>query len=103
MTPPALSRRIFLRSLLVAVPSVAFFDIGAAYRSRTLNFHPDAFKFLMEPCPGLFNPPAKGLGISVRFIKEYDILSSETPSRLDVLYGCGEIVVPDLAVKVTER
>jgi hypothetical protein len=41
----------------------------------------------------------KQLGISVRFVKDYDIMSDQSPARLDVIYGWAALR-PELAVRV---
>jgi len=70
----------------MAVPSVAFFDIGASY-AKTLNFYPEVMAV------------SSPLGISVRFIRQYDMVQDVSPQRLDVLFGMRE-VMPELALEV---
>jgi hypothetical protein len=41
----------------------------------------------------------KQFGVSVRFVKDYDIMSDQSPARLDVLYGWAAIR-PEMAVRV---
>jgi hypothetical protein len=42
---------------------------------------------------------SRSLGVSVRFIKDYDIMSDQSPARLDVLYGWAALR-PEMAVRV---
>lgn len=92
-----MDRRSFLTSALkvaVAATTVSYFDIGASY-AKGLQFHPDAFAFLTEPCPNLFDPK---LGIGIRFMREFDVKVGERPARIDTLYGWGSIEEEPLKV-----
>ena len=70
-----------------------------------LGFHPDAFALVMAD---LVQPEgvwaservrSKELGISIRFVKAYDIFTDNSPARLDILYGWATIR-PELAVRI---
>lgn len=97
------SRRAFLRGLLTAGAALAtaplvepvarIFVPAKPTPPGKLAFHPDSFV-------GLFNPPVdlarqyrEGVlsdplsGISIRYVKEFDIKSDKLPSRIDCLYG----------------
>ncbi len=70
-----------------------------------LLFHQDAFALVLAdlPLPGGTEVAErisnKKLGISVRFIKDYDINSDSSPARLDLLYGWAA-VRPELACRI---
>ncbi len=44
-------------------------------------------------------PPPTRTGISMRFVRHYDIQTDRMPARFDVLYGYGTLQ-PDLAVRI---
>jgi hypothetical protein len=70
-----------------------------------LVYNKDAFTLVMAdlPLPGgvwaAERISSKKLGISVRFVKDYDIMSDQSPARLDVLYGWAPLR-PELATRV---
>jgi hypothetical protein len=70
-----------------------------------LIYNRDAFTLVMAdlPLPGgvwaAERVSSRELGVSVRFIKDYDIMSDQSPARLDVLYGWAPLR-PELAVRV---
>lgn len=82
--------------------------LGAAntFTSQAIAFHRDAFTFVNAD---LYMPngstecsqkrDAKGLNISIRLIKQYDINSDREPARLDVLGGWATIR-PELACRI---
>jgi hypothetical protein len=70
-----------------------------------LLFHEDAFALVMAdlPLPGNLwvaeRISNKALGISVRFLKDYNIETDQSPARLDLLYGWAA-VRPELAARI---
>jgi hypothetical protein len=70
-----------------------------------LVYNRDAFTLVMAdlPLPGgvwaAERVASRELGISVRFIKDYDIMSDQSPARLDVLYGWAALR-PEMAVRI---
>ena len=66
---------------------------AAAITPQGLLYHQDAFALVMadlELPGGLWVAERisnKALGISVRFLKDYNIMSDQSPARLDLLYG----------------
>jgi hypothetical protein len=79
--------------------------ISAKVSPQALVYHPDAFALVMadlEMPGGLWvaeRISSKQLGISVRFLKDYDITNDSSPARLDILYGW-KAVRPELAARV---
>jgi hypothetical protein len=71
-----------------------------------LCFHRDAFVLACAdlPLPGGTDMAArasdKQLGLSIRLIRQYDILSDQWPCRLDILYGWAP-ARPELACRVS--
>ena len=70
-----------------------------------LGYHPDAFALVMSDLDmpqGVWAAErvrSKELGISIRFVKAYDIFSDQSPARLDILYGW-KTIRPELAVRI---
>lgn len=70
-----------------------------------LGFHPDAFALVMADLDmpqGVWAAErvrSKELGISIRFVKAYDIFSDQSPARMDILYGW-KTIRPELAVRI---
>lgn len=70
-----------------------------------LVYHPDAFALVMADLdvPGgvwvgqrISN---KALGVAIRFLKDYNIMTDQSPARVDVLYGW-KTVRPEMACRV---
>lgn len=80
-------------------------DVASKASPQALVYHPDAFALVMadlEMPGGLWvaeRISSKQLGISVRFLKDYDISSDQSPARLDILYGW-KCIRPELACRV---
>ena len=70
-----------------------------------LVYHRDAFTLVMAdlPLPGgvwaAERVSNKQLGVSVRFLKDYDIMTDQSPARLDVLYGWAALR-PEMATRI---
>lgn len=70
-----------------------------------LVYHPDAFALVMadlEMPGGVWVSERisnKALGVSIRFVKDYNVMSDQSPARVDVLYGW-KAVRPELACRV---
>lgn len=89
--------------------AVTIFGHASAYASKVtpqgLIYHPEAFALVMadlELPGGLWVSERisnKELGISIRFLKDYAIMSDMSPARVDVLYGWKE-VRPEMAVRI---
>lgn len=81
--------------------------IGAAGKvsPQGIGFHPDAFTLVTADLPVPSNQEMAGrasdkqLGISIRMIRDYAILTDQYPCRLDVLFGWA-VLRPELAVRV---
>ena len=71
-----------------------------------LVYHPDAFALVMadlELPGGIWVSERisnKAMGISIRFLKDYSILSDQSPARVDILYGW-KAVRPEMACRVS--
>lgn len=80
-------------------------DVASKASPQALVYHPDAFALVMadlEMPGGLWvaeRISSKQLGISVRFLKDYDITNDASPARLDILYGW-KAIRPELACRV---
>jgi hypothetical protein len=81
-----------------------FGDIDTAIHREGLAFHRDAFCFACADLP--LNDAAKGsrvtddqFGLSVRIMRDYDIMNDQNLWRLDVLYGVA-CLRPELACRV---
>jgi hypothetical protein len=89
--------------------AITTFGHASSYANATtpqgLIFHPDAYALVMAdlPLPGGIwvseRISNKELGISVRFLKDYNIESDQSPARVDLLYGWAA-VRPELACRV---
>lgn len=89
--------------------AVTIFGSASAYAGLStpqgLIYHPEAFALVMadlELPGGLWVSERisnKELGISIRFLKDYAIMSDMSPARVDVLYGWKE-VRPEMAVRI---
>jgi hypothetical protein len=83
---------------ITVVSPAATGDVG-------LGFHPDAFALVMADLDmpqGVWAAErvrSKELGISIRFVKAYDIYSDQSPARMDILYGW-KTIRPELAVRI---
>ena len=70
-----------------------------------LVYHPDAYAMVMvdlELPQGLWvaeRISSRALAISVRFLKDYAIMTDQSPARLDIMYGW-KAVRPEMAVRV---
>lgn len=105
----SVSRRGFLRSLLttaaavaVAGPTVFTAPAGGwAQPAPRLEFHPDSFNLAMlNPKDFVLVSPRENLGMSMRFIKSYEVQSDRFPARMDILYGMS-VLQPGLAARIT--
>lgn len=89
--------------------AITIFGSASAHANKVtrqaLVYHPDAYALVMADLdvPGgvwvgqrISN---KALGIAVRFIKDYDIMTDQSPGRLDLLFGWKE-VRPEMAVRI---
>lgn len=77
---------------------------GTAY-AQNLVFHPNAFALVTMPLAmpaGVWGARVtdKQMGISIRVIKDYNILEDEEIIRLDILYGV-RTLYPELACRIT--
>jgi hypothetical protein len=76
---------------------------STAYRQNIL-WHKDAIQFLSVDMdlPGGMDMAARASydGLSLRFLRGFDILNNKRISRFDVLYGAA-LVLPDFAMRVT--
>jgi hypothetical protein len=70
-----------------------------------LIYNPDAFALVMvdlEMPGGVWAAERirnKALGIAVRFIKDYSVMTDQSPARVDILYGW-KAVRPEMAVRI---
>lgn len=90
--------------------AVTIFGHASSYANKVspqgLIYHPEAFALVMADLdlPGgtwvAERISNEALGVSVRFIKDYDVLTDQSPARCDILYGWAA-VRPELAVRVT--
>lgn len=70
-----------------------------------LVYHPEAFALVMadlEMPMGLWVSERisnGALGVAIRFLKDYSIMTDQSPARVDILYGWKE-VRPEMAVRV---
>lgn len=76
-----------------------------AVSRQGLLYHKDAFVMVMadlEVPGGVWVAQRisnKALGIAVRFVKDYNIMTDQSPARLDILYGW-KTVRPEMAVRL---
>ena len=98
-----MNRRGFL-ALLAATAA------GLAIDPDLANWQPNQKTYILPPAEGWraiheaqreYNRLQSQMtdGISMRFVKEYDIKADEFPERLDVLYGVGTFR-PELGVRL---
>lgn len=83
---------------------------AANYSGKTspqgLVYHPDAFALVMadlELPGGIWVSERisnKAMGISIRFLKDYNVMSDQSPARVDILYGW-KAVRPEMACRVS--
>jgi len=71
---------------------------------QALVYREDAFALVMadlekQPAPICERLSNKALGISVRFIKDYDINNDDSPARVDLIYGWAALR-PEMACRV---
>lgn len=88
--------------------AITIFGHASAHANKAtpqgLIYNRDAFTLVMAdlPLPGgvwaAERVSSRALGISVRFIKDYDIMSDQSPARVDVLYGWAPLR-PEMAVR----
>jgi hypothetical protein len=71
---------------------------------QNIAFHPDAVRFVSLP---LIKPDGVDFaaqetvdGLSVRVIRQYDVVNDTLPCRLDILYGSA-VVMPQWAARIT--
>lgn len=71
---------------------------------QNLTFHKNAFALVSVPLDmpegAAFSERVSSRGLSVRVVKDYDILADNEIIRLDVLYGV-KAIYPDLACRLT--
>lgn len=89
--------------------AVTIFGHASAYANKVspqgLVYNPEAFALVMADLdlPGGVWAAERisnaALGVSVRFIKSYDVMTDQSPARIDALYGW-KAVRPELAVRV---
>jgi hypothetical protein len=85
--------------------ALTVFAAGGTLSPANLVFHRDAFTFACAdlPLPKGVDMAArvssKQLGMSVRMVRNYDIVNDRFPCRLDVLYGW-KTIYPELAARV---
>ena len=78
--------------------------LTATASSQSLLFHPDAFTLVMAdlemPQGGAESSRVSNnaLGVSLRFVKQYNIQTDQNAARLDCLYGW-KTIRPELAVR----
>lgn len=78
---------------------------GSATGKQNLAYHKDAFALgmasLILPEAGAkgMNVADKDSGLSIRFVKQYDITNDRNVYRLDVLYGW-KTLYPELAIRI---
>ena len=76
-----------------------------AVSRQGLMYHKDAFVMVMadlEVPGGVWVAQRisnKALGIAVRFVKDYNIMTDQSPARLDILYGW-KTVRPEMACRI---
>lgn len=85
---------------------ITVFGASATVSTQALIYDRDAFALVMAD---LYMPDGTGaraervrsreLGISIRFVQQYQIGTDQEPSRLDILYGWATIR-PEMAVRV---
>lgn len=74
--------------------------------SQGLIYHPEAFALVMadlEMPQGLWvseHISNEALGIAIRFLKDYSIMTDLSPARVDILYGWKE-VRPEMACRIS--
>jgi len=88
---------------------VTIFGHASSYAGLTsaqgLVYHPEAFALVMadlEMPEGLWvseRVSNEALGIAIRFLKDYSIMTDQSPARVDVLYGW-KTVRAEMAVRV---
>ena len=70
---------------------------AAVVSPQSLMFHPDAFAAVMadlvQPAGGASGSriSSKQLGISIRYVQQYQVLSDQNLSRLDILFGAATL------------
>ena len=78
--------------------------VGAVPYAQNLAYHKDAFTLASADLllPGGDDMPERDNfdGISMRMVRQYDIISDLFPVRFDVLYGW-KTIYPELAVRIT--
>lgn len=89
--------------------AITIFSHASSHASKVsrqgLVYDPNAFTCVMADLPlpqGVWVSKRisnKALGVSVRFIKAYDVMTDQSPARLDVLYGWAA-VRPEMACRV---
>lgn len=89
--------------------AITVFGSASAHASKStrqgLVYEPNAYTCVMADLPlpqGVWVSKRisnKALGVSVRFIKAYDVMTDQSPARLDVLYGWAA-VRPEMGCRV---
>lgn len=78
---------------------------ASAITPQGLVYHPDAYACVMADLelPGgvwvAERISNKQLGVAIRFIKDYNVMTDQSPARVDILYGWAA-VRPELACRV---
>lgn len=89
--------------------AITIFGHASSYANvqtpQGLVYHPDAFACVMADLelPGgvwvAERISNKQLGVAIRFIKDYNVMSDQSPARLDILYGWAA-VRPEMSCRV---
>jgi hypothetical protein len=89
--------------------AVTIFGHASTYASKVspqgLVYHPEAFALVMadlEMPGGVWVSERisnKALGIAIRFVKDYSIMTDQSPARVDILYGW-KAVRPEMATRI---
>jgi hypothetical protein len=86
--------------------SVTYSEWSGKISPQGLVYHPDAFALVMadlELPGGIWVSERisnKAMGISIRFLKDYNVMSDQSPARVDILYGW-KAVRPEMACRVS--
>jgi len=87
------------------IGTASFAELTGSTVAQGMAYHPDAFTLACAdlPLPEGVDRAARAadadLGISVRMVRQYDIMSDRWPCRIDVLYGWAALR-PELACRI---
>lgn len=103
---PAASAAITVFSVAgTGVSTTGLATIAGVQSPQSLGFHPDAFTLACAdlPLPEGVDMAArasdKELGLALRMVRAYDIMSDQFPCRVDMLFGVAALR-PELAVRI---